>query len=175
MEVSRHALGELSIIVVQLKDRRQSRAPEEHWLFQHTLQHALYGGTSSGIHRLYERASLTQAPLALSKKSLGEGLCTAQELQQLISLLSETLPFESQGRVRNVTLVAKNLVPVLCQKLGRSPRTMSLLEALSQPLPRLWEALNEQAANAAENEMDLLLEEEIEQLEEEEVCAYSLQ
>jgi hypothetical protein len=52
---------------------------------------------------------------------------------------------------------------------------MSLLEALSQPLPRLWEALNEQAANAAENEMDLLLEEEIEQLEEEEVCAYSLQ
>ena len=66
MEVSRHALGELSIIVVQLKDRRQSRAPEEHWLFQHTLQHALYGGTSSGIHRLYECASLTQAPLALS-------------------------------------------------------------------------------------------------------------
>ena len=170
MERSRHALGELTIIVVALRDRRQARAPEELFVFQHTLQIALYGGASSGIHRLYERASLTSAPLALSKASVGQGLVTAQELAQLISLLSETLPFESQGRVRNVTLVALNLVPVLCQKLGRSERTTALLQALRQPLPPLWVAEQQREEDAANGERDLLLDDLIEELEEEEVC-----
>ena len=53
MEHTRHALGELTIVVVALKDRRQSRAQDELWVFQHTIQHALYGNSSSGIHRLY--------------------------------------------------------------------------------------------------------------------------
>ena len=161
MEHTRHALGELTIVVVALKDRRQSRAPDELWVFQHTIQHALYGNSSSGIHRLYERASLTQAPLALAKASIAAGIVTAQEFASLISLLTETLPFESRGRVRNVTLISLNLVPVLCQKLGRSPRTTALLESLRAPLPRLWVAQAEQEANSAAGEADLLLDEEV--------------
>eukprot|EP00966_Prymnesium_polylepis_P081956 1898523-Prymnesium_polylepis.1 len=86
MECSRHALGELTMIVVSLKDRRQARAPDELWVFQHSLATAMYGSPSSAMHRLYERASLTSAPLALSKASIAAGLVTAQELAQLIAL-----------------------------------------------------------------------------------------
>ena len=53
------------------------------------------------------RSSLASAPLCLSKKSIGEGMCTREELDELIRLLSETLPFESQGRVRMVSIIAK--------------------------------------------------------------------
>ena len=52
-----------------------------------------------------------------------------------------------------------NLIPTLCQKLGRSPRTTALMEALRQPLPRLWEAQAEQESLAEQNERDLLLDE----------------
>ena len=57
---------------------------------------------TGSIHRLYERASLSRSPLALKKASIAEGLCTAQELAQLISYIEESLPLESRGRVRNV-------------------------------------------------------------------------
>ena len=58
-----------------------------------------------------------------------------------------------------VTIVQLNLIPTLCQKLGRSPRTTALMEALRQPLPRLWEAQAEQESLAEQNERDLLLDE----------------
>ena len=57
---------------------------------------------AGSIHRLYERASLTRSSLALKKASISEGLCTAQELAQLIGFIEESLPLESRGRVRNV-------------------------------------------------------------------------
>eukprot|EP00966_Prymnesium_polylepis_P309511 7151471-Prymnesium_polylepis.1 len=106
--------------------------------------------------------------MPLNKASIAEGLVSPQEFATLISLLTETLPLESRGRVRNATLVPLNLVPVLCQKLGRSQRTRDLLAALQQPLPRLWAAQEEAEANAHDGELDLVLEEEIEELEEEE-------
>ena len=59
---------------------------------------------TGSIHRLYERASLSRSPLALKKASIAEGLCTAQELAQLIAYIEESLPLESRGRVRNVTV-----------------------------------------------------------------------
>eukprot|EP00966_Prymnesium_polylepis_P029997 697250-Prymnesium_polylepis.1 len=52
-----------------------------------------------------------------------------------------------------------NLVPILCQKLGRSQRTRDLLAALQQPLPRLWAAADEAEQNAEAGEHDLLLAE----------------
>ena len=158
MERGRYAVGELTVHVVALRDRRRRAAPEELWVFHHTLERALFGSTTGALHRLYERSSLTQAPLALKKASIPD-LCTAPELAQLLALLTETLPFESKGRVRNATLLPLNLVPVLAAKLGRSPRTTALLEALRQPLPRLWAAQAEQEAHAAAGEVDLLLEE----------------
>ena len=49
----------------------------------------------------------------------------------------------SQGRVRQVALLATNHVPAVCNHFGRCEKTVALLRALSHPVPRLWEALEE--------------------------------
>ena len=53
-------------------------------------------------------------------------------------------------------------VAVSCAKsFGRSPQAIALLECFSAPLPRQWELLAEQEANAAAGEVSLLLEDEL--------------
>ena len=104
------------------------------------------------------RCSLAAAPLTVNKAAVTSGLVTQAEYDQIVVWLSESLPFESQGRVRQVQLIARAHAITAAQKLGRSDATMALLRALASPLPRLWEALNEQAALAADNLEDLLLD-----------------
>ena len=95
MERARYNCDGTTIIVMGMPDRRGNRAArDETWVFQHTLERMLFGSNTGSIHRLYERCSLTQASLPLSKSSIEEGLCTGQELSMLIQLLGETLPRE---------------------------------------------------------------------------------
>ena len=96
--------------------------------------------------------------MLLHKASIQRGLVTRQELDQLIAWLCESLPFESQGRVRNVQLIAKAHAITCAHKLGRGERTSAFLRALASPLPALWRALDEQEALRAHSEVDLLLE-----------------
>ena len=55
-------------------------------------------------------------------------------------------------------LIARSHAITAAQKLGRSDATMGLLRALASPLPRPWEALNEQEENGRNMEDDLLLD-----------------
>jgi hypothetical protein len=50
-------------------------------------------------------------------------------------------------------------VPALCNQYGRCEKTVGLLRAFSQPIPRLWEALEEQERDRAEGCFDPSLEE----------------
>ena len=105
------------------------------------------------------RCSLAAAPLTVNKKAVADRLVTQQEYDTIVGWLSESLPLESQGRVRQVMLLAKAHAITCAQKLGRGEKTQAFLRCLAAPLPRLWEALNEQEANHAAMETDLLLEE----------------
>ena len=105
------------------------------------------------------RCSLAAAPLTVNKKAVADRLVTQQEYDTIVGWLSESLPLESQGRVRQVMLLAKAHAITCAQKLGRGEKTQAFLRCLAAPLPRLWEALNEQEANLAAMETDLLLEE----------------
>jgi hypothetical protein len=106
-------------------------------------------------------SSVAQAPLQLKAASVTEGLVTRAEYDGIIRLFTEGLPLESRGRVRMCTLLQLNHVPAICQKLGRSEKTTVLLQALAQPLPRLWELQAQQDANRDNLEVDLVLEDQL--------------
>mmetsp|Transcript_17905 Transcript_17905/g.44777 ORF Transcript_17905/g.44777 Transcript_17905/m.44777 type:complete len:124 (-) Transcript_17905:959-1330(-) len=87
---------------------------------------------------LARRCSLQAALLALKKASIPT-LVTEEEFAELVRLLSEGLPLESRGRVRNVTLIQVNHIATLCAKKGRNERSIALLRGLSVELPRIWQ------------------------------------
>ena len=125
--------------------------------------------TDSRAHRWHRRVSLASAPMTLKAASVGT-LCTRAEYDALLIMFEEDLPFESRGRVRNMTLLAVNHALTAARALGRGPRTIAFVQALGT-LPELWVAQAEQEANRARLEEDLLLNDRIEELElEEESC-----
>ena len=97
--------------------------------------------------------------MTLNKASIEAGLVTRAELDQIIAWLSESLPLDSQGRVRNVQLIARAHAITCAHKMGRGERTSAFLRSIAQPVPRLWAALDEQEADQERLEEDLLLTE----------------
>ena len=108
----------------------------------------------------FRRCSLQSAALALKKSSIPT-LVTADEFAELVRLLSEGLPLESRGRVRNVTLIQVNHIATLCAKKGRDDRSIALLRGLSVELPRVWQLELEREENDANHEFDYNLQEEL--------------
>ncbi len=161
LEVARHAVGSRTLIRVRLLDRRLARPVEDDFLFQHDVEQCLYGANNGALYQLYARCSLQSAPLSLKRSSV-PALVTADELQELVSLLSEGLPLESRGRVRNVTLIAVNHIATLCAKKGRDEASVALLHGLSVELPRVWQLEMERDELARKGERDLVLEEDLE-------------
>ena len=98
MLVARYALNSLTLPVVRLHDPRSGR--DDSFAFQWHLEQALYGGATGGLYRLLQRASLSGCTLTLNKASVSAGAVTAEQLCELIALLSESLPLESQARPR---------------------------------------------------------------------------
>ena len=165
LEAARHAVGSRTLIRVRMLDRRLARPALEDWLFQHDVEQCLYGANNGALYQLYgrclcqrgsppspsarrriliqafclaRRCSLQAAPLALKKASIPT-LVTEEEFAELVRLLSEGLPLESRGRVRNVTLIQVNHISTLCAKKGRDERSIALLRGLSVELPRIWQ------------------------------------
>ena len=118
------------------------------------------------------RCSLQAAPLPLKKSSIPT-LVTAEEYAELVRLFSEGLPLESQGRVRNVTLIGVNHIAALCAKKGRDERSIALLRGLSVELPRLWQLQLQAEEHAANQEVDLLLNDDIAEEEELETSLFA--
>lgn len=98
---------------------------------------------------------------------------TAQEYAELVRLFSEGLPLESQGRVRNVTLIGVNHIAALCAKKGRDEKSIALLRGLSVELPRLWQLQLQAEEHAANQEVDLLLGDAIAEEEELETSLFA--
>ena len=109
MELSRHACGDITLIQVQLRDRRLNTAPLERFVFQHDVEKCLYGGNTGALYRLLSRCSLQGAPLSLKKASI-PSLVTQEELDNLLKLLSEGLAHEAQVCTCPLTPLAKQKV-----------------------------------------------------------------
>jgi hypothetical protein len=101
----------------------------------------------------------SQVPLLIDKKAVVSGLCSQSEYQEILELLiSVSDSLEARGRTRCAALVPVVHIRALCMKLGRGPRTTALVTALNQPI-ELWDRMEEQERNLAENCVDLALEE----------------
>jgi hypothetical protein len=161
--------GGQTVVVVQFPDRRTANARLETWAFSAVIERVLFCGgerSSGALYRLLERCSLSRATLLCNKKAVTDGLCTQAELEELLSLLREGIEAEHRGRVRCVSLLPVVHIKTLCTSLGRSATTVRLLEAMSTPLPQLWSMQMQQEEDAANGEVDLLLEDDVAELEE---------
>ena len=65
------------------------------------------------------------------------------------------------GRIRNCTILPLAAAATVVRAFGRSPASMAWLRALSQPVSQAWELREDQEANDAASEVDLLLNEEL--------------
>ena len=190
LEVARHAIGSRTLIHVRMLDRRLARPALEDWLFQHDVEQCIYGANNGALYQLYGRClpsclratfpqcvclasrthtdspflacrcSLQAAPLALKKSSIPT-LATEAEFAELVRLLSEGLPLESKGRVRNVTLIQVNHIATLCAKRGRDEKSIALLRGLSVELPRIWQLEMAREEDDANGEFSYTLQEEM--------------
>ena len=107
LRATRYALGALTIPVVRMRDPRSAR--DDAFAFQWHLETVLYGGATGGLYRLLERSSLGGCTLTVSKASVVAGEVTAEQLRELIALLSESLPLESQVRSRTPHAIVSTL------------------------------------------------------------------
>ena len=87
-----------------------------------------------------------------------------------MSAFKEALPAEvcdpsSLGRIRSCTLLPLATAAVVCRQHGRSGASMAWLRAFSQPIPDAWGLHEEAEINAANLEMDLVLQDQLEALE----------
>ena len=88
----------------------------------------------------------------------------------LLQVFKQSLPPSvcdpsSLGRIRSCTLLPLASAAVVCRQYGRSPASMAWLRAFSQPVPDAWLLYEEQEANAANLQVDLVLQDKLERLE----------
>jgi len=70
----------------------------------------------------------------------------------------------SLGRIRVCTLLPLATASALARAVGRSPAATAFLTAFSQPVPDSWKMLDEQVANDAAGEDDLVLNERLDDM-----------
>ena len=155
--------------IVTLVDRRPSApsAPRE-WLFQVDLEDLLYPsvvtiGTTGAFYRLLKRSAAGNGmAMPLRHTSISAGLVTETEFNALKALLS--------ARVRVFTLVPIDAVEMALATYGRTPASVSLIDALGMAHPQSWEGDDEQPIEEAgeQGEVEGEEEEEVEEVEGEE-------
>jgi hypothetical protein len=96
LERSRHQLGELTIITINLPDRRVPRAPSELWVMSHSIERALFGGNSGGLVKLLARCSLSSVRDASPCVR-----CDANPVSQLYASVARAGTSATQGRLRD--------------------------------------------------------------------------
>ena len=123
--------------------------------------------TTGSFRALLDRLSLGDAVLVCQKAAVPD-LLGAETLRMILDAFRPLIEdIESRRRVKRCALVPVSVVVAACAAYGRCAATVALMKALRQ-LPRAWSLLEEQEANHARLEHDLLVAEELEEMEEEE-------
>jgi hypothetical protein len=161
-----------SMPCVTLRDRRAGGQPPLRFVFQRHLETVLYGrseGSSGPIWKLLNSTGLGSTALQVNKHSVSNSILVQGEYDQLMAIFKRHLPPDvvdpcSLGRIRQCTLLPVATAAALARTFGRSDASAALLNALSQPVPAAW-ALHAQAEiDAANNEVDLVLQEQLDDL-----------
>ena len=163
-----HAEG-FTIPVVSLTDRRAAGNRLVRFVFQRHLETVLYGrseGSSGPIWKVMNAAGIGSTTLVVNKAAVTSGTITEAEYTALMDTFKSALPADvvdpcSLGRIRNCTILPLAAAATVVRTFGRSPASMAWLRALSQPVPQAWELREEQEANNAAGEVDLLLNEKL--------------
>ena len=166
-----HGSG-FSMPCVKLHDRRAGGQPIVKFVFQRHLESVLYGrseGSSGPIWKLLNATGMGATALQVSKVSVTNTLLTQPEFDRLLVTFKQHLPSDvidpsSLGRIRVCTLLPLATASALARAFGRSAAATAFLTAFSQPVPESWQLLDQQAANEAAGNEDLLLNDKLDDL-----------
>jgi hypothetical protein len=167
-----HGTTGVSMPCVTLIDRRAGGQPLVKFCFQRHLEAVLYGradGSSGPIWKLLNATGMGATALQVSKLSVTNSLLTQSEFDQLLATFKQNLTSDmvdpsSLGRIRVCTLLPLATASALARAVGRSPAATAFLTAFSQPVPDSWKMLDEQVANDAAGEDDLVLNERLDDM-----------
>ena len=155
--------------VISLTDRRAAGNRLVRFVFQRHLEAILYGraeGSSGPIYKLLASSGMGSTTLTVNKQAVTDGTITQDEYTAIMSTFKAALPPSvvdpsSLGRIRNCTIMPVAAAATIVRLFGRAGPSMAWLRAFSQPIPHSWELRDEQEANDAAREVDLLLNEQL--------------
>ena len=158
--------------VVSLIDRRAAGNRVVRFVYQRHLEAVLYGrseGSSGPIWKLLNQTGMSTTTLAVSKQSVTAGTITEAEYNALMTEFKTSLPADmvdpsSLGRIRNCTILPIAAAATIVRTFGRSGAAVAWLRAFNQPIPQAWELREEQEANEAAGEVDLVLKDQLDEL-----------
>lgn len=157
--------------VVSLVDRRAAGNRVVRFVYQRHLEAVLYGrteGSSGPIWKLMSQSGMGSTALSVGKTSVVSGILTEAEFAALMAEFKASLPSDlvdpcSLGRIRNCTILPIAAAATMVRTFGRSSASMAWLRAFSQPIPQAWELREEQEANEATGEVDLVLNDKLDE------------
>ena len=112
-------------------------------------------------------SGLGSTSLCCSRKAVTDGVLEEAEFSQIMSIFKDALPPEhcdpsSLGRIRFCTILPVATAALVCRQHGRSGASLAWLRAFSQSVPESWVLHEEAEQNAANNEVDLVLQDQLE-------------
>ena len=166
-----HGAG-FTMSVISLVDRRAAGTRIVRFVYQLHLEAVPYGrieGSSGPIWKLMNQTGMSSTTLAVSKQSVTAGTITEAEYNALMTEFKTSLPADmvdpsSLGRIRNCTILPIAAAATIVRTFGRSGAAVAWLRAFNQPIPQAWELREEQEANEAAGEVDLVLNDQLDEL-----------
>ena len=131
------------------------------YVIQIELERAIYGADHSGgaVYKLLFRHSLLGTTRMCDMAAVSRNLLTQEQYTTIISSLGNT-------RARKCNLIPLAVACMAVRTLGDGERTRNFLACFNQPIPRLWELRAEAAADEANEEVDLCIQDAIDNEEE---------
>ena len=162
----------ITVVRLQLRDRRAAGNPILFWVYQRQLENVLYnrtadGGTTGAIWKILNATGLGSTALGVSGSAVALGQVTQAEYNEIIQrfkLTTDGLDPCSVGRIRSCTLLPITTAAAVCRTFGRSPSSVAFLRLFNQPVPTAWELQEQVEADEAAGEYDLMLQEQLESL-----------
>jgi len=166
-----HGAG-FTMCVVSLVDRRAAGNRIVRFVYQRHLEAVLYGrieGSSGPLWKLLNQTGMSSTTLSICKQSVTAGTITDTEYNAIMSEFKASLPSDmvdpsSLGRIRHCTILPIAAAATIVRNFGRSGAAIAWLRAFNQPVPQAWELREEQEANEAASEVDLLLNDQLDEL-----------
>lgn len=158
--------------VVSLVDRRAAGNRVVRFVYQRHLEAVLYGrmeGSSGPIWKLMNQTGMNSTTLNVGKPSVTSGILTDAEYNAIMTEFRASLPADmvdpcSLGRIRHCTILPIAAAATIVRTFGRSEAAMAWLRAFNQPVPQAWELREQQEANEAAHEVDLVLNDQLDEL-----------